>query len=253
MPKRMVIHLIVACALALALFVGAAPAQAPEQTHYTFVSWWAVPRAQWNDFEKSEDQTNAILERLVADGTLVAWGASAVLVHTENGYTHANWFISTTQGGITKTLEALRTSSRQQALANATKHEDAFLHCVAHGGKTGRANNGIIRVSFWRAKPGRGEDVEKFFKKYIQPDLDAGVADGSILMYNFDSQQIHTDAPGGYNLAVVYASGDGLDKTAALLAAHAKEDPAVGEGFGSMLENQAHRDSLGRVLAYQHK
>jgi hypothetical protein len=252
MLRRSFIGLAVTCALAFASLVFA-PAQAQEPTHYTFVSWWAVPRAQWNDFEKSEDQTNAILERLVTDGTLVAWGASAVLVHSEDGYTHANWFVSSTQGGITKTLEALRTSSRQQALANATKHMDVMLHSIAHGGKTVRATSGIVRVSFWRAKPGRGDDVEKFFNKYIQPDLDAGVADGSILMYNFDSEQIHTDAPGAYNLAVVYANGDGLDKASARLAARAKEDPAAGEGFGSMLVNEAHRDSLGRILAYQHK
>ena len=80
-----------------------------------------------------------------------------------------------------------------------------------------------------------------------------GVADGSILMYNFDSRAIHTEAPGGYNLAVVYASGDGLDMASALLAAHAKENPVVGEGFASMLDMEAHRDSLGRVLAYQHR
>jgi len=244
---------LVVCALALTSFVVASPAQAQEQTHYTFVSYWAVPRAQWADFEKSQDQTNSVLERLVADGTLVAWGSSASLVHTEDGYTHADWFVSTTQAGITKTLEALRTASRSQALANTTKHADFMLHSIAHGGKTARATSGIIRVAFWRAKPGRGDDVEQFFKKYLQPDLDAGVADGSILMYNFDSQAIHTDAPGGYNLAVVYANGDGLDKSTAKLAAHAKEDPAAGEGFGAMLENGAHRDSLGRVLAYQHK
>ena len=252
MFKRGLIRLAAACA-ALALLVVVAPPQAQEPTHYTYVSNWAVPRSQWADFEKSQEQTNSVLERLVADGTLVAWGSSADLVHTEEGYTHAEWFVSTTQSGITKTLEALRTLSRAQALANTTKHSDYMLHSIAHGGKTARATSGIIRVAFWRAKPGRGDDVEKFFSKYIQPDLDAGVADGSILMYNFDSQQIHTDAPGAYNLAVVYANGDGLDKAAARLAARTKEDPAASEGFGSMLVTEAHRDRLGRILAYQHK
>ncbi len=249
--KRGFTILAVVCALALSTLVAAAPA--PDQTHYTFVSFWAVPRAQWTDFEKAQEQTNPVFERLVADGTLVSWGSDSALVHTEDGYTHANWFISTTQAGITKTLEALRGSSRTPALASATKHRDLMLHTIAHGGKTVRATSGYLRVAFWRAKPGRGDDVEEFFKKYLQPDLDAGVADGSVLSYNFDSEQIHTDAPGAYNLAVVYASGDGLDKSAALLAAHAKENPAAGEGFGAMLENQAHRDHLGRILSYQHK
>lgn len=252
MRNRGLTILAAVCTLALAALVAAAPA-AQEQTHYTFVSFWAVPRAQWTDFEKAGEQTNSVLERLVADGTLVAWGSAATLVHTEDGYTHSNWFVSTSQAGITKTLEALRSASRMQALASATKHMDFMLHSIAHGGKTARTTSGIIRVAFWHAKPGRGDDVEEFFKKYLQPDLDAGVADGSVLMYNFDSQQIHTDAPGAYNLAVVYASGEGLDKSAAMLAAHAKENPAAGEGFGAMLENQAHRDMLARVLAYQHK
>jgi hypothetical protein len=253
MFRRGFIRVAVVCALAVASIVVAGPAQAQEQTHYTFVSYWAVPRAQWADFEKAQEQTDSLFEHLVADGTLIAWGSSAALVHTEDGYTHASWFVSTTQSGLTKTLEALRTSSRSQALASTTKHVDYMLHSIGHGGKTSRATSGIIRVTFWRAKPGRGEDVESFFKKYIQPDLDAGVADGSILMYNFDSEAIHTDAPGAYHLAVVYANGDGLDKSTASLAARAKESPAIGEGFAAMLVTEAHRDSLGRVLAYQHK
>lgn len=252
MIKRSFIILGVVCALAISALVAAAPA-AQEQTHYTYVSFWAVPRAQWNDFEKDRQQTYSVLERLVGDGTLVAWGSDAAEVHTESGYTHATWFVSNTQAGITKALESLRTLSRSQALASATKHADLMLHTIAHGGKTARTTSGYIRVAFWQAKPGRGKDVEEFFKKYLQPDLDAAVADGSVLMYNFDTEQIHTDAPGGYNLAVVYANGDGLDKASATLAAHAKEDPAAGEGFGAMLETQAHRDGLARILAFQHK
>jgi len=38
-----------------------------------------------------------------------------------------------------------------------------------------------------------------------------------------------------------------------MLAAHAKENPAAGDAFGSMMELGAHRDSLGRVLAFQRK
>jgi hypothetical protein len=253
MLRRNLIRSAVVCALAIASFAMTAPGQAQEPTHYTFVSNWDVPRGQWTEFEKSEAQTTSVLEGLVTDGTLTAWGSSAALVHSEGGYTHTNWFVSTTQAGIVKTLEALGTASRGSAYAGVTKHEDFMLHTITHGGKTARANSGVVRVAMWRAKPGQGEGVENYFKKYIQPDLDAGVADGSVLMYNFDSQAIHTDAPGNYNLAVVYANAEGLDKGAAMLAAHAKENPAAGDGFSAMVENKDHRDSLGRVLAYQHK
>jgi hypothetical protein len=238
--------------LILALIV-ATPAPAQEPTHYTYVSFWAVPRAQWTEFEKGEAETNAILERLVADGTLVAWGNAYSLVHTEDGYTHSDWFVSTTQAGILKTLEALHAGSTSSAFVNTVKHQDLMLHSIAHGGKTAHTTSGYVRVAFWQVKPGQGERFQELFKKYVQPGLDAGVADGSVLMYNFDAQQVHTDAPGAYNLAVIYADGDGLDKSAAALAARSKENPAAAEAFTAMIRNEAHRDTLGRVLNFQHK
>ncbi len=212
-----------------------------------------MPRAQWSEFEKADADTNAILGKLVADGTLEAFGASAIVVHSEDGYTHINWFTSQSQAGILKTLDALQSASRTPQLAATTKHRDFMQHTIAHGGKTVNVTSGYVRVSIWQAKPGRGDDVESFFKHYIQPGLDAGVADGSVLSYNFDTEQVHTDAPGGYFLAVTYANGDGLDKSTAMLAKAAKEDPAVGAGFGSMLETAEHRDLLGRILVFQHK
>ena len=253
MNKKILTTLTAASAVALFGLMTITPAQAQDQTYYTFVSEWGVPRAQWADFEKATEQADSIFRGLVADGTLVAWGSEAELVHAESGYTHADWFVSTSQGGIVKTLEALRSVSQGPALAGAAKHQDAMLHTIAHGGKTAQAASGYIRVSFWQAKPGRGDDLEQFFKKYMQPDLDAGVASGSVLMYNFEDQQIHTDAPEGYYLAIVYANGDGLDKGSAVLAAHAKDNPGAVAGFSSMIDIGTHRDSLGRILAFQHK
>jgi hypothetical protein len=253
MSKRGLMTLGVVCALALSWLAAPAPALAQEATHYTFVSFWAVPRAQWGDFEKAQADTSSILGKLVDDGTLVDFGAGSNVVHSEDGYTHFSWFTAETQAGILKALDALQNASRTPQLAATTKHKDYFQHTIAHGGKTVRSTSGYLRVANWQAKPGRGEDVEEFFKKYIQPDLDAGVADGSVLMYNFDTEAIHSDAPGGYFLAVVYANGDGLDKAAAALAKHAKEDPAAGEGFGAMLETKDHRDQLARIIVFQHK
>ena len=252
MSRRSFATLAVVCALLFTILAVHAPGQAQEQTHYTYVSLWAVSRAQWGDFEKGQEQTRAMLEKLVAEGTLVSWGMGADLVHNEEGYTNADWFIATSQANIVKALQTLR-SAPPGSLTSAIKHHDLMLHTIAHGGKTGKANSGVLRVAFWQAKPGRGDDVEAFFKKYIQPDLDADVADGTALSYNFDTETIHTAAPGGYNLAVIYANASGLDKATARLAARSKENPAVGDGFVSMLEMGEHRDALYEVQSYQHK
>ena len=69
MSRRSFAPLAVVCALLFTFLAVHAPGQAQEQTHYTYVSLWAVPRAQWVDFEKGQATTRAALEKLVGE-----WG-----------------------------------------------------------------------------------------------------------------------------------------------------------------------------------
>lgn len=238
--------------LVLGFALKAAPASAQDQTYYTYVSEWAVPRSQWAAFEKERDQSNAALQRLVADGTLVAWGNDANYVHTEDGYTHEDFLLSTSRAGILKAVESLRPSATGGAYTSVTKHRDYFMHTLAHGGKTS-SGTGYLRVAYWQAKPGEGEAFVAHIKKYVLPMLDSEIADGIVLMYNFDAEDIHTDAQGAYFLAIIYPNGEAMDKAAARLAANSKENPAVGEVISSITVTEAHRDSLSKISSFQHK
>jgi len=240
-------------ALVVSLGAPPPPAQAQDQTYYTYVSQWAVPRAQWAAFEKERDQSNAIMQRLMADGTLVAWANDAVYVHDSSGYTHDDWFIATSRANLIKALEALRPSATGGAYASVTKHKDYFLHTLAHGGKTASGATGYLRVTFWQAKPGQEEALEAHFKRYIQPRLDAAIGDGSILMYNFDVEDMHTDEPGGYDLAILFPSGEAIDKFFTALEASEKSDPAIGNMIGGLTVSEDHRDVFDKVTAFQHK
>ena len=253
MLKRTFTVLALTFASALALAFQAPPAQAQDQTYYTYVSEWAVPRAQWAAFEKESAQSNSINQRLVADGTIIDWGTTTNYVHTEDGYTHADWFTATSRAGILKALETLRPTATGGAFTAVTKHRDYFQHTLVHGGKTSSGATGYLRVAAWQAKPGEGDALVEHFKKYLQPTLDSEVADGTVLMYNFDTEDIHSDAPGAYFLAVVYPSGEAIDKAYARLQAGSKENPAVGQMIQSLTVTEAHRDSLGKVTSYQHK
>jgi hypothetical protein len=253
MFKRICIVLSFVCALALGIALQATPAQAQDQTYYTYVSEWNVPRGQWAAFEKERDQTNASLQRLVADGTIIAWGSDVAYVHTEDGYTHEDFFTSTSRAGILKALESLRPAATAGAYGFVTKHRDYFLHTLAHGGKTSSGTTGYLRVAMYQARPGQGDAFVDHMKKYILPMVDAGVADGSILMYNFDTEDIHSDAPGGYFLAILYSSGDAMDKFFARLAANGKDNPAIGEVISNLTVAEAHRDIFAKITAYQHK
>ena len=247
------------CALAAGVFIWAialglaTPAAAQDQGYYTYVSLWAVPRSQWAAFEKQDQASNSTLQNLVADGTIVDWGSEAARVHQEDGYTHAEWFTATSRAALLKALEVQFTGAVNPAYEAATKHHDLFLHTLAHGGKTSSGATGYIRVTFWQAKPGAEDALEAHVMKYIKPMLDADVENGTVLMYNFDKEDLHTAQQGGYNLAIVFPNGEGIDKFFANLEAAEKENPAIGQVVDNLTVAEAHRDSFGRVTAYQHK
>lgn len=251
MFKRLLTGTLLLCAFGLALVVR--PAAAQDQSYYTYVSFWAVPRADWAAFEKQEQASSSTLAKLVADGTIVDFGTDAIRVHEEDGYTHADWFTATSRAALLKALETQWASATNAAFVATTKHHDLLLHTLAHGGKTASGATGYIRVTFWKAKPGDEEALETHVLRGIKPTLDAAVADGTLLMYNFDKEDIHTAEPGGYNLAMVFPNGESIDKFFADLAAAGKQNPAIGQVLESLTVPEAHRDSFGRVVAYQHK
>lgn len=242
----------VGCALALSPIWVAAQAN-QEQSYYTYVSQWQVPRADWANFEKQEKTDDALLQKLVSDGTIIAFGDEVIRVHTPEGYTHADWFTATSRANLLKALEEVWTTASNAAFVATTKHEDLFLHTIAHGGKSASSGTGYLRVTFWQAKPGEGDALEHYVLSAVKPMLDQDIANGTLLMYNFDEQDIHTMEPGGYNLALVFPDGASIDKFFDELRASGKQNPGVGEVLDNLTVAKDHRDDFGRVTAYQHK
>jgi len=228
-------------------------ARAQEQGYYTYVSHWAVPRSQWAAFAKEEEASKATMQKLLADGTLVAWGNTEARIHQEDGYTHAEWFTATSRAALLKALEVEMAGATNPSFVAATRHHDVLHHTLAHGGKTSSGAQGYLRVTMWKAKPGQGEALQAHVTKYLKPMLDAKVADGTILMYNFDAEDVHTAEPGAYNLAIVFPNGEAVDAFFAAVAEADKQNPAVGEALESLTVEEAHRDTFSRVTAFQHK
>lgn len=78
-----------------------------KQPVYTYVAQWAVPRAQWADMVKVDEADRPVLDKLVADGTLVGYGAYTNLIHQEGEPTHGTWFSAKSEGNLLKALEAI--------------------------------------------------------------------------------------------------------------------------------------------------
>ena len=223
------------------------------QDYYTYVSQWAVPRAQWDAFAKQQESDIPRMKQLLADGTIIAWGNDEVRVHQEDGYTHAEWFTATSRANLLKALEEQWTTATNASYVSSTKHSDLFLHTIAHGGNAVSNGTGYLRVAFYQAKPGQAEALQSLLMKNVRPFLDSAVANGTLTMYNIDQEDIHTSAPGGYNLAMLFRDGAAMDKFFADLMASGKTDPTTGQVLESLTVAKEHRDSFGRVTAYQHK
>jgi len=91
---------------------------------YTYVATWDVPRAQWGDMVKLDEQDKPLLDKLVADGTLVGYGAYTNLIHQEGEPTHGTWFTATSEGNLLKALEAIyaQPASVGAPVQGASKH-----------------------------------------------------------------------------------------------------------------------------------
>ena len=253
MFKRFFAPGLLLCAVAASVAVVPQPAAAQDHNYFTYVSWWAVPRDQWAAFDKQERESDAQMKSALADGTIVAWGDVAVRVHDESGYTHAEFLTATSREKLLKAVETEWSGASNAAYVSTTKHRDALLETLAHGGKASSGATGYVRVTQWQAKPGAEEALEAYVMKTVKPLLDRAVSSGTLLMYNFDKEDIHSDAPGGYNLALFFPDGAAMDKFFNDLAAAEKSDPTVGAVIDNLTVASEHRDTLSRLTAYGHE
>jgi hypothetical protein len=214
---------------------------------YTYVADWQIPRAHWADMAKANSADNAILEKALADGTIVGYGNDEDLVHQADGETHDNWWSAMSMAGLIKVLDQFYTSPNvtSDALASATKHWDIIFVSRFYNWHSGSYKGGYTHVSEYRLKADAPDDaVETLSKNLVVPLLEKMLADGTILEYEVDTLAIHTEAPGDFWISYIVPKPEGLDKVDAAIREALKTQPLSGPAFGSMTVSSAHRDEL---------
>ena len=216
---------------------------------YSYVGNWAIPRAHWADMEKSVGARNALMEKAMADGTLVGYGDDINLVHTDGGWTHDTWWSSMSMAGLVKVLDQLMSgeTSASPNAANPTKHYDLVLVSHYYNWKPGAYKGGYVHVSEYQLKESAPDDaVDMLAQHLLVPMLDKLVADGTLTEYEIDEMAIHTSAPGTFSIVYVTPAPEGLDKVQAAIRDTVKAHPLGGNAFGSFVEDKGHRDELGK-------
>src|SRR5579862_5621141 len=72
---------------------------------YTYVAFWAVPRAQWAGYAKQAASDAKFAQKAVADGGIVGYGDDTNLIHQPDGFTHDSWFSSMSEAGLLNLLD----------------------------------------------------------------------------------------------------------------------------------------------------
>jgi hypothetical protein len=239
--------------IAFTLGLAAAPASAQDQAttmKYTYVSEWAVPRSMWPEMTKQEAGNRALLDKFFADGTITGYGEFVSLVHQEGQPTHGEWFESNTQAGIVRVLAAFYA---QPALTSpvlaASKHWDYFLASETDedGGKSGAFTNVYLRVFSLRVKEGQEQNFDHLYKTYLAPIYKSLLADGTLLYYGVDGQEVLTSNPGDIDIVTVAANPDALDKAGAALEASFAKNPGAIQALQSTAKRKYVRSSLSFV------
>jgi hypothetical protein len=216
---------------------------------YTYVANWSIPRAQWGEMEKANSNTQPVLEKDMADGTLVAFGHDESLVHQPDGSTHDTWWSSMSMAGLLKVLDQAKAANAgATVLSAATKHWDTVYVSRYYNWHPGAWKDVYTSGSVYKLKADAPDDaVDQLSKNLICPIMEKLLADGTIHEYEVDTQAVHTEAPGMFFIFYIAANAEALDKVSAAIRDGVKANPLSGPAFSSMTDLSAHRDELAKT------
>jgi len=245
------------CVLALsAVCVTSALAQMSDTKEkppmYSYVGNWAIPRAQWADMAKSNADEQKVLDKAVADGTLIGYGDDMTLIHQADGETHDDWWSAMSMAGLLHVLEQFykNGNATSPVLATATKHFDNLYVSRHYNWHSGSWKDVYTHASSYKLKADAPDNaIDTLSNNLIVPLMEKMLADGAIHEYEIDTEAIHTEAPGTFWVFYIAANAEGLDKVNAALQAALKANPLSSPAFGSMVDFTAHRDGLLRTNA----
>jgi hypothetical protein len=219
---------------------------------YTYVAFWTLPRTQWAEFAKQSASQEKMMEKAMADGNVVGYGADQNLIHSVDGPTQDTWFSSMSEAGIFNFLDQVYKAGIPTSPVDvaATRHWDNLVVSRYYNWHSGSWKGVYTHVSMYQLKPDAPNDAADTISKSIfVPILEKLLADGTIHEYEVDTEAIHTQAPGSIWLAYIAANAEALDKVNDAVRDYAKASPLAGPALNSMIDFTPHRDYLARTDA----
>jgi hypothetical protein len=230
----------------------ASPASAQEEPPYLYVTEWQIPHAQWAIWEAFEESNfKPMFEKLMSDHVIVSWGFYTNTVHTPDGPTHGLWFSTTRIAGVESTLTDMTNLPANSVMNNPqVKQRDFLFRNLAGAGNAATGSNGMIWVHRTQSGPEKREQSPAVWDKYIKPTLDGLVAQGTILSYGIETEQIHTEPDGTFYIYCLMPGANATDKFfSALDAMQSKMTTAERNEFNAT-QLTGGQERLGRVTFF---
>jgi hypothetical protein len=240
--------------LSLIAFATGVPARAQTDSQgkppvYTYIAEWAVPRAQWAEMVKLDEQDRSLMDKLLSDGTLTGYGAFTNLIHQEGEPTHGTWFSASSEGNLLKALEAVyaQPGSTTAPVQGASRHWDYVLVGRIYNQRPGKYEGGYLAGDQWDVKPGQMRAYTDLVKSALVPVFDKLVADGSVTAYGMDTEDFHTQKLGRVMWFFTTPDAAAFDKANKAIDDAFEKSPALGNALQSLVDRENHRDFLDRL------
>jgi hypothetical protein len=271
------------CLLAMLLScVSSAAQQAKPQPLIFWYVYTIHPGKEEEFLDLVKTVGQPVRDKLMADGVVLAWGVQASMLRVPGEGTHWIWYEVTDWSAIEKVDNAMRAQiaklSPNDSMAAAGKkgqksapslndqlrevadlsktHDYVTRELVSNESPTIPA--GVLpytRYAFVKVKPGKGGDYRKAWEKYNKPVYDKLVADGVILAYGFDVEDVRTSGEFTHFTWVDTKDLAAMDKVRAAFIADRdrrtqEEQDAITNLFVSALDTDASRGGMARSLIF---
>jgi hypothetical protein len=271
------------CLLAMLLSCISSAAQQAKPQPLIFWYVYTVQPGKEDEFiDVVKTVGQPVRDKLMADGVVQAWGAQASMLRVPGNGTHWVWYVVNDWSGIEKVDAAMRAQIAKMSSTDSTAavgkkgqkpvgsvydrlgqiadlsktHDYVTRELVSNESPTTPA--GVLpytRYAFVKVKPGKGGDFRKAWEKYNKPVYDKLVADGVILGYGLDVEEVRTSGEFTHFTWVDTKDLAGMDKLRAAFMADRdrrtqEEQDAITNLFISLVDADASRGEIARSLIF---
>jgi hypothetical protein len=223
-----------------------------------------------------------VRDKLMADGVVQAWGLQASMLRVPGTGTHWIWYEVSDWSGIDKVDAAMRaqiakvnstdsmaaagkkggkpaasTNDRLREIADMSKTHDYVTRDLVSGESSTSPAGALpyTRYAFVKVKPGKGGDYRKAWEKYNKPVYDKLIADGVVLGYGLDTEEVRTSGEFTHFTWVDTKDLAAMDKVRAAFLADREhrtqeEQDAIANLFNGLLDADASRATIARSLIF---